>query len=104
LGTWTIREATEADAESMLEYAMELFNEPGLDLPIAPGEFRLAGTTIVSGGYQLPYPGAGPFNPEYVYSQTVDPATNTYTVLVNLPNAGGITGTNGEYVYAYCLQ
>ncbi len=40
--TWTIREATEADAENMVRYALDLFNEPGLDLPIAPGEFHLS--------------------------------------------------------------
>lgn len=42
VGTWTIREATEADAEGMLRYAADLFNEPELDLPVAPGEFHLS--------------------------------------------------------------
>lgn len=42
MGAWTIREATTADAEDMLKYAMDLFAEPDLDLPVAPGEFQLS--------------------------------------------------------------
>lgn len=38
---WTVREARQEDAAAMLRYAADLFAEPGLDLPVAPGEFRL---------------------------------------------------------------
>ncbi len=38
---FAVREAVPADATAMLRYAETLFAEPGLDLPVAPGEFHL---------------------------------------------------------------
>ncbi len=37
----TVRAARQADAAAMVRYAVAIFAEGGLDLPVAPGEFQL---------------------------------------------------------------
>lgn len=38
---WIVREARQEDAAAMVRYAVSLFAESGLDLPVAAGEFQL---------------------------------------------------------------
>lgn len=42
MANWTIREAVPEDAQPMIHYVKALFNEPNLDIPAGPGEFRLS--------------------------------------------------------------